>query len=50
VNKAIVTGGAGFIGSDVVDVLIDAGGSVVALEYLSGRFTHDVNPRRRSPK
>ena len=43
--KAIVTGGAGFIGSHVVDALVDAGVSVVALDDLSGGFKDYVNPR-----
>jgi len=43
--KAIVTGGAGFIGSHVVDALIDAGMTVVALDDLSGGFADNVNPR-----
>ena len=43
--KAIVTGGAGFIGSHVVDALVEAGVSVVALDDLSGGFADNVNPR-----
>ena len=43
--NAIVTGGAGFIGSHVVDALIDAGMTVVALDDLSGGFRDNVNPR-----
>jgi len=43
--KAIVTGGAGFIGSHVVDALVEAGVTVVALDDLSGGFADNVNPR-----
>ena len=42
--KAIVTGGAGFIGSHVVDSLIEAGLTVVALDDLSGGSRDNVNP------
>jgi UDP-glucose 4-epimerase len=42
--KAIVTGGAGFIGSHVVDALVEAGVTVVALDDLSGGFGDNVNP------
>jgi len=42
--NAIVTGGAGFIGSHVVDALIAAGVDVVALDDLSGGFADNVNP------
>ncbi len=43
--KAIVTGGAGFIGSHVVDALVEAGVTVVAFDDLSGGFADNVNPR-----
>ncbi|MAF36657.1 UDP-glucose 4-epimerase [archaeon] len=42
--KVLVTGGAGFIGSHVVDSLLDLGYEVVALDDLSGGFTENVNP------
>jgi len=41
----LVTGGAGFIGSHVVDELIDMGCRVVVLDDLSGGFRENVNER-----
>ena len=43
--RALVTGGAGFIGSHVVDVLIKAGHEVVVIDDLSGGFKDNVNPK-----
>ena len=40
--KSIVTGGAGFIGSHVVDELLQAGHDVVVLDDLSGGFKDNV--------
>ena len=44
-SHVIVTGGAGFIGSHVVDHLIDAGHQVVVLDDLTGGFEENVNPQ-----
>ena len=41
----IVTGGAGFIGSHIVNDLLAAGEQVIALDDLSGGFRENVNPR-----
>lgn len=42
---SLVTGAAGFIGSHLVDALIERGHDVVALDDLSGGFVDNVNPR-----
>ena len=42
--RAIVTGGAGFIGSHVVDALVDRGEEVVVLDDLSHGKPENVNP------
>jgi UDP-glucose 4-epimerase len=41
----LVTGGAGFIGSHVVDALVDAGHSVVVVDNLSMGKREQVHPR-----
>ncbi len=45
--RSLVTGAAGFIGSHVVDALIERGHEVVALDDLSGGFADNVNPRAK---
>lgn len=44
-ETVLVTGAAGFIGSHVVDELVDRGYEVVAVDDLSGGFRDNVNPR-----
>jgi UDP-glucose 4-epimerase len=43
-KRVVVTGGAGFIGSHVVDVLLDAGHEVAILDDLSTGDRNNVNP------
>lgn len=47
-RKGIVTGGAGFIGSQLVDLLIDRGWDLLVVDDLStGRLEHIATARRR---
>ena len=41
--KILVTGGAGFIGSNVVDEYVDLGHEVIVVDDLSTGFKHNVN-------
>lgn len=43
-SKILVTGGAGFIGSHLVEELVHRGHAVVALDDLSGGFVDNVTP------
>lgn len=42
--RALVTGGAGFIGSNLVDALVERGADVVVLDDLSTGFAENLNP------
>jgi len=44
-KKAIVTGGAGFIGSNLVDKLVDMGIEVHIIDDLSTGFEKNINPK-----
>jgi nucleoside-diphosphate-sugar epimerase len=44
-KKAIVTGGAGFIGSNLVDALIEKGYEVHVIDNLAGGNKKNVNPK-----
>lgn len=44
-SRVLVTGGAGFIGSHVVDELLGMGCEVVVLDDLSGGFRENVNEK-----
>ncbi len=45
--KILFTGGAGFIGSNVVDALIDLGHEVVVVDNLSTGFRQNTNPNAK---
>ena len=45
--KILFTGGAGFIGSNVVDALIDLGYEVVVVDNLSSGFRQNLNPNAK---
>jgi len=45
--KCLVTGGAGFIGSDITEELIKAGYDVTVLDDLSGGREENVNQKAR---
>ena len=46
-SKIIVTGGAGFIGSHLVDALIKRGDEVIVIDNLSGGKKENVNPQAK---
>lgn len=45
--KILVTGGAGFIGSHVVDALVERGDEVVIVDNLSTGFKRNINPKAK---
>ena len=46
-KKAAVIGGAGFIGSNIVDELISSGTDVVVIDNLSTGFLRNVNKKAK---
>ena len=44
-DQILVTGGAGFIGSYVIDHLIAMDRDVIVLDDLSGGFLENINPK-----
>ena len=45
--KHIVTGGCGFIGSNLVDKLIDLGHEVIIFDNISSGKVENINPKAR---
>jgi UDP-glucose 4-epimerase len=45
--KILVTGGAGFIGSNLVDKLIDLGHEVIIADNLTSGFQRNLNPKAK---
>lgn len=45
--KVLVTGGAGFIGSHLVDRLVDSGHKVIVIDDLSGGYERNVNKKAK---
>ena len=48
--KIIVTVGAGFIASHIVDVYVKAGHKVVVIDNLSTGFRKNINKNRKNTK
>ena len=45
--RCLVTGGAGFIGSNLVDKLIEEGHEVIVVDDLSTGNKENINPKAR---
>jgi len=43
-KRILVTGAAGFMGSHLVDALVDLGHEVYGIDDLSGGYEHNINP------
>lgn len=43
--KVLVTGGAGFIGSNLVDLLLERGFEIIVLDNLSSGYVENVHPK-----
>ena len=43
--RCLITGGAGFIGSNLVDALIERGDEVIVIDNLSAGKRENVNPK-----
>ena len=48
--RAVVTGGAGFIGSHLVDAVLDRGWSVVVVDDFSSGLTENVTRYADEPR
>ncbi len=46
-KKCLVTGGAGFVGSNLVDMLIERGDEVVIIDNLSNGKKENINPKAK---
>ena len=46
-KKILLTGGAGFMGSHVLDELLNSDNQVIVIDDLSGGFLENVNPKAK---
>ena len=49
-QRILVTGGLGFIGSHTVDLLIEKGYSVIVIDNLEKQVHNGVEPKYKNPK